>query len=108
MSMLVDYPEDSTWHKNETFKAENELYSNNLIVKEEATNNDTIEPAAQTKSILAFLLETAPESVKMVPSHWLEQILPPAYGQLSLSIAFMIIGIPSHLCHLLVFLTFAR
>ena len=108
MSMLEDFTYESNWREYVELESESMLHLDNIIVTEEAAFNDTLGSANRSKSILEFLLLTAPEFVKMVPSHWLEQILPPSYGQLSISIAFMIIGIPAHICHIIVFLTYIR
>ena len=96
-------------HEYEAFNYSGDVfYSDNPILTEALEHNGTLSSTSAPRSILEFLLQTAPEYIKSVPKHWLKQDLPPANGQTYLSIAFLIIGIPAHLCHIVVFLAYAR
>ena len=95
-------------HEYEVFDSENVFYSDTPIIRKLLEHNSTLSSTSPPRSILKFLLETNPEYIKLVPNHWLKQDLPPANGQTYLSIAFLIIGIPAQLCHIVVFLAYAR
>ena len=83
--------------------------SNIFYTKVPETNNDTMpEQPVSNNSILAFLLLNFPNYIEMVPSHWLSQDMPSHGLQAYVSIAFLIIGIPANIGHLLVFLAFVR
>ena len=69
-------------------------------------NNTMPEQPVSNNSILAFLLLNFPNYIEMVPSHWLSQDMPSHGLQAYVSVAFLIIGIPANIGHLLVFLAF--
>ena len=72
-------------------------------------NNATLsEGIGNYSSIFASLLKISPDYIPMVPEHWLFQDVPSHNYQLFVSIAFLVIGIPANVGHILVFLSFAR
>ena len=83
---------------NSFFTITSDFY-NNMTMPEQPVSN---------RSILAFLLSNFPSYIEMVPSHWLSQDLPSHGIQAFVSIAFLIIGIPANIGHILVFLAFAK
>ena len=72
-------------------------------------NNTTMsEGTVNDSSIFASLLKTSPDYIPMVPEHWLFQDIPSHKYQLFVSIAFLVLGVPANIGHILVFLAFVR
>ena len=63
---------------------------------------------ASNNSLMAFLLENAPEYIPVVPSHWLKQEMPSHNIQTYAAITILMICIPAHIGHLLIFVAFGR
>ena len=74
----------------------------------EENGNETLPLDASNNSLLAFLLENAPEYIPVVPSHWLKHEMPSHNIQTYAAIMFLIICIPAHIGHLLIFVAFGR
>ncbi len=70
--------------------------------------NGTLPLGVLNNSLLDFLLENAPEYIPVVPSLWLKQEMPSHNIQTYAAIMFLIICIPAHIGHLLIFVAYGR
>ena len=86
-----------------------EYKPNEIFFSKAEMNNTTMsEGTVNDSSIFASLLKISPDFIPMVPEHWLFQDIPSHNYQLFVSIAFLVIGIPANIGHILVFLAFVR
>ena len=60
------------------------------------------------QSLLNYLLDTAPEYIKVVPSHWLEQEAPSPKIQLAISIILLTVCVTGNVSQILVVLAYTR
>ena len=90
------------------FRQANFLVCKNIFYRYryDDTNSEVIGFAPN--SLHAYLKETTPSYIRVVPKHWLELEKPDHDIQIYMSVLFLLIGIPGNVSQLLVIFAYAR
>ena len=90
------------------FRQANLLVCKNIFYRYryDDTNSEVIGFAPN--SLHAYLKETTPSYIRVVPKHWLELEKPDHDIQIYMSVLFLLIGIPGNVSQLLVIFAYAR